>query len=330
MKRATAYANANIALIKYWGKNDSKLNTPAVSSLSMTLSDLGTLVTVSASGSCAHSSSIDGRPCTSDEMLRVVSYLEQVRQLFPYEGFLQILSKSSIPYAAGLASSASYFAALSVAINDYLDLRLDGRELSKIARIGSGSAARSVFGGLVGLYGGLSITHDESYAFPIVANDKLDLSMVLAIVSNGPKAISSRVAMNATKSTSPFFAAFVQAQERDFKEAIAVIREGSFERLGVLMEHSTLKMHATMWTARPAINYWLPTTLAVMDLVYEMRKAFGPVAYFTMDAGPNVKILCQSEHVGMVIDKLRESTLVSDIRSCPPGSGAQSLSGHLS
>src|SRR5580704_4520237 len=120
MKKAVAYANANIALVKYWGKSDSVLNIPSASSLSMTLSDLGTVVTVSASDTGMHVSKHDGQLLSELETRRLNFYLEQIRTLFPYKGFLQILCKNSIPYATGLASSASFFAALAVALNSYL------------------------------------------------------------------------------------------------------------------------------------------------------------------------------------------------------------------
>src|SRR5580704_7910974 len=153
MKKAVAYANANIALVKYWGKSDHELNIPAVSSLSMTLEGFGTTVIVSRSDKDEHTLTIEGTtvpPTTA----RLDFYLEQIRRLFPYDGFFHITSKSAVPYESGLASSSAFFAALAVGIDRYLSLMLNAFELSKLARMGSGSAARSIFPGLVGLFGG--------------------------------------------------------------------------------------------------------------------------------------------------------------------------------
>lgn len=321
MNKSTAYANANIALIKYWGKSDVRLNVPAVPSISMTLSHLGTTVTVE---------SIDKNHELSDpsfkdsERARLFKYLELVREFFPYDGHLRITSKSSIPVSAGLASSASFFAALATALNDHFSLKLAKKELSILARMGSASAARSIFGGFCAL--GYE-SHEDAYAYELKSD--LDVAMVIAVVDQGPKKISSREAMNITANTSPFFDNFVKEQPKDFDKALAAIKDGDFLALGKLMEHSTLKMFATMWTALPAINYWKPESLGLINLVYELRNELGAV-FFTMDAGPNVKILCPSELLPQVLSKVARSGLTVDIRSSALGQGAQIINEHLS
>lgn len=329
MKKATAYANANIALVKYWGKNDSPLNIPAVPSLSLTLNDFGTMVSVAKAYSNDHEFLLAGRPLDARAALRLQSYLEQIRRLYVYDGFLQIASQSSIPFAAGLASSAAFYAALAVALNQYLQLGLDSYELSKLARIGSASAARSIFSGLVGLYGGINISHEQAYAFPIHAHPNLDLAMILAVIDHRPKTISSRKAMNLTKDTSPFFASFLATHDSDFNQAMAAAESGSFDELGLIMEHSTLKMFATMWTAKPAINYWQPHSLALINLVYQLRQLHGPIAYFTMDAGPQVKILCLKQWLPIITKAITDSKLACDIRTACPGPGAYLSDTHL-
>jgi diphosphomevalonate decarboxylase len=329
MKRATAYANANIALVKYWGKSESVLNIPAVSSLSMTLSNLGTKVSLSHVKDSKHVCSIDGRLASFEEAARLTMYLELVRQHYPYKGFLQVASKSTVLFQAGLASSASFYAALAQALNDYLDLHLDHREISILARIGSGSAARSIFPGFVGLYGGQDINHNDAYAFSIETHPHLDLALVIAIINEKPKAISSREAMNLTKKTSPLFAAFVASHSQDFIDATRALKAGLFEQLGCIMEHSTLKMYATMWTARPAINYWHPTTLALFELVYQLRQSHGPKAFFTMDAGANVKILCPMDFIPTVLSTLTNANLTSKLYTSLPGEGVKRLDDHL-
>jgi diphosphomevalonate decarboxylase len=328
MKPAAAYANANIALVKYWGKNDSDLNIPIVSSLSMTLDNFGTTVLISSANS-THELLIDGQLVFTGPFLRLVSYLEQIRQLFHYKKYLRIETKSTIPLASGLASSSSFYAALALALNEHLCLDLNQHELSKIARIGSGSAARSIFSGFAGLIGGPNIDHENAYAFPLETNKNLDLAMIIAIISKKEKIISSRDAMNITKKTSPYFASFVENHHDDFTKAMSALKYGAFEELGEVMEQSTLKMFATMWTAIPAINYWHQNTLALVNLVMDLRKDLGAIAYFTMDAGANVKILCQTKNLALVINQIKESLLVDDIRFSRPGRGAYLLKDQL-
>lgn len=326
MNQAKAYANANIAVVKYWGKNDRPLNIPCVSSLSMTLRDFGTTVSLSRSSSKSHESFIGNTPAPLNIAQRTAQYLEQIRKLHNFDGFLRVETESNIPLASGLASSASFFAALATAKNQLFQLSLDAREQSMLARIGSGSAARSILGGFVGLYGGDQLTHEEAYAFQVPHHESLDLAMVIAVVSDQKKPISSRDAMTITKTTSPFFRAFVDAQEQDFEGSMIALRDGSFETLGTIMEHSTLKMFATMWTAQPAIIYWHPQTLALINLIYELRRTHGPVAYFTMDAGPNVKILCTQSILPELVRKVASAELTTTIFCATPGPGSHVVS----
>lgn len=324
MNRSTAYANANIALIKYWGKSEASLNIPAASSLSMTLSHLGTKVTVASIDGLSHQASIINGILRENDLLRLQNYLELVRQYFPFNGFLKVVSESSIDISAGLASSASFFAALATALNTHFNWQLDQQQLSILARMGSASAARSIFGGFAALTGGVS--HEEAFAYPV--SSKLDLAMVLAVVDQRPKPISSREAMNMTKATSPFYRAFIDSQNADFDRAVKALAEGDIAILGELMEHSTLKMFATMWTATPAINYWHTKSLELINMVYQLRKEEGEI-YFTMDAGPNVKIFCPEKKLPTVLTRLACSGLTTDIRTSAPGEGSKILSEHL-
>lgn len=297
MKNACAYANANIALVKYWGKSDHGHNIPAVSSLSMTLNNLGCEVSLApAIARDAHEVVIDGAEASESAHKRTAVFLEEVRARFPFTGYLQISSKTSVPYASGVASSAAYFASLTVALDRALDLNLSAKDLSTLARMGSGSAARSIFGGFAALHGGNHLQHEEAYAYPLPMNNHLDLHLVIALVDDQPKAISSREAMIATRESSPFFAEFIATHHQDFAHAVQALSHGEFAALGHIMEHSTLKMFATMWTAQPPIIYWQPQTLTLIETVMTLRKEHGPIAFFTMDAGPNVKI-CALEKI---------------------------------
>lgn len=318
MKEAKAYANANIALVKYWGKSDRAFNIPAVSSLSMTLDGLGSTVSLTPSSEKSHYLEINGQPHNGAELIRVSDYLEKIRSLYSYSNFFCINSQSLVPIAAGLASSAAFFAALSRALDESLGLNLNDQDLSKIARLGSASAARSIFGGFVGLYGGQK-SHDEAFAFPI--KHSLNMGMMVAVVSSAKKALSSTNAMNLTQSTSPFYQSFVDSHFKDFADAQRALVE-NFEQLGTIMEHSTLKMHASMWAAQPSINYLTPQTLALMNLIYTIRKEHGPIAYFTMDAGPNVKILYENNNVSLIKKIIAQSQLASELIISQPGPGA--------
>lgn len=322
MKKASAYANANIALVKYWGKSDHQKNIPAVSSLSMTLDALGTTVSLDLSCDQFHSLTINDRIIAGAELTRLNDYLEAVRRSYRFDGFFKISSQSSVPIAAGLASSAAFFAALSLTLNQSLELNLNAQNLSILARLGSASAARSIFGAFVGLHGG-PITHEEAFAFPL--ENSLDLALLVAVVSIEKKALSSRAAMNMTEDSSPFFPTFVASHGPDFSGAIEALKQSSFPRLGEIMEHSTLKMHASMWAAKPAINYLHPATLALMNLIYDIRKKHGPIAYFTMDAGPNVKVFCETTNISLVKKIIIDSGLASELIESKPGPGAHAL-----
>lgn len=324
---SSAKANANIALIKYWGKACPKLNIPAVSSLSMTLDGLSTTVSIKKSEKLTVA--INGSLAPDPVKERVFRFLESAHKHYAFDNSFTINSKSSIPFAAGLASSAAFYAALACALNHHEGWNLSQKELSTLARLGSASAARSIYAGFSGLYGTKLRSHEQSFAFPIHAHPDLDLCMIVAIVDTEPKAISSRQAMVISQSTSPFFTPFVKHQEKDFSKALAAIRQGSFSELGAVMEHSTLKMFATMWTAQPAINYWQQQSLGLINLIYRIRQEFGPIAYFTMDAGPQVKVLCQAHSAPLIEEKINNSGLTQKIVTMKPGAGSTIIDEHL-
>lgn len=318
MKQISAYANANIALVKYWGKNDSGLNIPAVSSLSMTLADHGTQVFIAPSATSQHELLMDTKALAKSAHDRLAAYLEAVRARYSFGHYFRIDSKSSIPFASGLASSASFFAALACALNEMLALKLSSQELSCLARMGSGSAARSIFGGFVGLHGGHDLRDDDAFAFPLVVHPSLKLHLVVAVVDDTPKPISSRDAMKMSMA-SPLYQGFVASHREDFLGAQQALGDGAFARLGEIMEHSTLKMFATMWSTRPAIMYWRPQSLALIEAIYDLRRAHGPIAYFTMDAGPNVKVLCEEDALPLVLRTIAERSVTKNIFCVAPG-----------
>ncbi|MFF1530990.1 diphosphomevalonate decarboxylase [Cellulomonas sp. NPDC058312] len=304
---ATAVAHANIALAKYWGKRDETLAIPATSSLSLTLDAFHATTTVTVGGD-ADAGTLDGRPMSDGELGRVSAFLDLVRERAGSAERATVTSTSTVPTGAGLASSASGFAALAGAAAAAYGLDLDPRDLSRLARRGSGSASRSVFGGLVVWHGG---TDDAtSYAEPVPggeAGGPLDPAMAVVVLDAGQKAVSSRVAMRRTVETSPYFPAWVDATERDVALMLDAVAAGDLATLGGLAESNALRMHATMLGARPPVRYWTAHTVAVLDEVLALR-AEGLPCWATIDAGPNVKVLCAAADLDVVATALARGT----------------------
>jgi diphosphomevalonate decarboxylase len=302
---ATAVAHANIALAKYWGKRDETLALPATSSLSLTLDAFHATTTVTLDPAAAEDTGVlDGRAMSDAEVVRVRRFLDLVRSLAGSSVHAAVTSTSTVPTGAGLASSASGFAALAGAAAAAYGLDLDPRALSRLARRGSGSAARSVFGGLVIWHAG---TDDaSSFAEPVPggeAGGALDPAMAVVVLDAGLKSVSSRVAMRRTVETSPFFAAWTEATERDVALMLDAVAAGDLATLGELAESNALRMHATMLGARPPVRYWTEHTVSVLDQVLALR-ADGLPCWATIDAGPNVKVLCSGRDLAAVSDAL--------------------------
>ncbi len=300
---ATASANTNIALIKYWGKVDESLTIPTTSSLSLTLDDTWTTTTVSFDGGSdgEDAVTINGSSPGGTQLSRVTRFLDLVRELSGQTARASVTSSSTVPLAAGLASSAAGFAALAAAASRAAGLHLDDRALSRLARRGSGSATRSIFGDLVLWNAG--VDDDTSYAEPV--ESALDLAMVVAVVSDRRKTISSRKAMRETMSASPLYPAWVEASREDLRTALAAVRSGDLPALGEVVEANALGMHATMIASRPGIMYWMPQTVEALHAIRDMRGEGLPV-WATIDAGPNVKALTQAGSAEQIADALRE------------------------
>ncbi|MDF7663248.1 diphosphomevalonate decarboxylase [Bifidobacterium sp. ESL0763] len=338
---ATASANANIALIKYWGKADERLIIPRASSLSLTLDGLTTRTSVefladggpgdtgdsdvSASNNAtdtsaiADSLTIDGKPQAGKSLARVSRFLDIVRERSGIDAPARVVSSNTVPFGAGLASSASAFAALAAAASRAVGLDLQPRDLSRLARRGSGSACRSVFGGLVKWNAG----HDDatSYAEP-VDDSKLDLAIVVVLISGEKKPISSREAMRRTIATSPLYDAWIDSCASDLSEALRAVAGGDVRRLGEVTEANSFGMHAAMMASRPAVMYWLPETVEALRAVASIRES-GLGAWATMDAGPNVKVLADGRDATKVADELRSRLPGCGVEVHRPGSGVR-------
>lgn len=328
---ATATAHANIALVKYWGKRDAALMLPATSSLSLTLAAFHTTTTVevldAAAADVDDTATLDGAPLTGDGLVKVQRFLGLVRGLAGNGGdanrAARVTSVNTVPTGAGLASSASGFAALAGAAAAAYGLDLSGRDTSRLARRGSGSASRSVFGDFVVWHAGdladPAAGDLTSYAEPLPVAPELDVAMAVVVLNAGPKAIGSREAMARTVATSPYFPAWVEHTGHDVAEAAAAIATGDLEHLGELAEASAMRMHATMLAARPAVRYLAPASLEVLDAVIALRAA-GTGAWATMDAGPNVKVLCARSDLAAVAAALADGGRRRVVESLPgPG-----------
>lgn len=299
---STAVAQPNIALIKYWGKVDEALIIPATDSVSLTLDGFPTTTTVTLTDDPIDVAVLNGVTLQTGELGRITRVLDRVRDLSGIRSSVAVESTNTIPTAAGLASSAAGFAALAKAASAAFGLDLADREVSRLARIGSGSASRSVFGGMVRWNRGNS--DETSYAEPLEWNGP-ELMMVIAQVSTARKTISSREGMTRTVNTSPFYDGWVSSNQQLVGRALQAAANGDEETLGALTELSAMRMHASMLGAEPPIRYLTSESFALIDAVAQLR-ADGLTAYTTADAGPNIKILTTSTAGAAVVDELTQ------------------------
>ena len=324
MSGATAVAGTNIALVKYWGKRDQALNLPATGSLSLTLDRLGTRTHVAFDGGdgAADRVTLNGAVADAKVATRVSTFLDRVRARAGIAARATVTSENNIPTAAGLASSASGFAALAVAAARAAGCDLAPAELSVLARLGSGSAARSIFGGFVEMARGERADGADAAARPIEAGADWPVRLVVAITAAGEKAIGSTAAMARTAETSPYYPAWVRGVDGDLAAARAAIAARDLAALGAVAERSALRMHASAMAADPAILYWNPATIAAMTCVRGLR-AQGTSAHFTIDAGPHVKVLCEAAAAEGIAAALAQVPGVLRTLIASPGPGAR-------
>ncbi|EMF0058902.1 diphosphomevalonate decarboxylase [Enterococcus hirae] len=308
MFKGKARAYTNIALIKYWGKKNESLILPMNNSLSLTLDAFYTETEVSFSEAYTEDQFyLDNQLQDEKATKKISAFLDIVREKAGTTKKAKVISQNFVPTAAGLASSASGLAALAGACNEALKLGLDDQALSRLARRGSGSACRSIFSGFVEWEKG----HDDqsSYAHPISSDGFEDhLAMVFLLLNEQKKDVSSRDGMRRTVETSSFYQGWLDSVEADLYQLKQAIKTKNFQLLGETMEQNGLKMHGTTLAARPPFTYWSPDSLKAMQAVRDLRNQ-GIPCYFTMDAGPNVKVLVQKDH----LDKVK--TAFSDLFS---------------
>ncbi len=327
--KATAVANANMALVKYWGKRDAKLNLPTNGSISMTWDGIQTVTTVEFSDRYSEDSIL-----VNDEELKkdekdVLGHVERIRQIAGIGEKAKIVSEANFPVAAGLASSASGLAALTVAAAEAAGLKMTEKQLTMLARQGSGSASRSISEGFVEWYRGEKADGSDSYAKSIAPRAHWpEFRMITTILSGKKKPISSRAGMAQTVATSPYYDGWLRTIDEDLKKVRQGIEKKDFDLVGSIAEANCLKMHATMFTTKPAIIYWIPATVEIIHAVRELRDS-GTPCYFTMDAGPNVKVMCLEKNEASINKHFLSLEGVQKTMSCGPGGGAKLVNKHL-
>lgn len=306
-ERAEAFAPANIALCKYWGKRDKSLNLPVNASLSVSLGQLG-------SRTCITSAKTDevwlnGELQAADEEFasKALTFVD----LFRGEKgqAVKIDTRNSIPTAAGLASSASGFAALMLAINEYYGFKLAPEVLSAFARIGSGSASRSIFTGFVQWHMGIREDGMDSHAEPL-EQDWSDLRLGLLTLTEEAKSVGSRAGMTRTVDSAHLYQSWPLQAATDLQKLHQAINDKDFELLGATAEHNALSMHATMIASWPPLLYWQPESVATMQHIWQLREQGLPL-YFTMDAGPNIKLLFEAQHQSAVAQAFPQVQVVT-------------------
>ena len=319
VKSGKARAHTNIALIKYWGKADESYIIPMNNSLSVTLERFYTETQVTFDASLTEDQLIlNGEEVDAKETTKIQKYMDIVRDVAATDLHAKIESNNFVPTAAGLASSASAYAALAAACNEALQLGLSSKDLSRLARRGSGSASRSIYGGFAEWEKG----HDDatSYAHAIDANDwEKDLSMIFVVINNQSKKVSSRSGMSLTRETSRFYQYWLDHVDQDLAEAKEAIKNKDFKHLGEVIEANGLRMHATNLGAQPPFTYLVQESYDAMALVHQWRVACLP-GFFSMDEGHNVKVLVEKKNKQAAVEQfLKEfdesQIIVSDIIS---------------
>lgn len=315
-------AHTNIALIKYWGKENEEWIIPKNNSLSLTLDAFYTDTRVTFDETLEKDAFIlDGEKQPDSALSKVQTVLNSVREQAGITSFALVESINHVPTAAGLASSASGLAALAGAASQAAGLTLSQEELSRLARRGSGSASRSIYGGFAEWIKGT----DDATSFAVPVDDaKWDIGMLFIIVNDAVKEVSSRDGMKRTVETSAFYDGWLKTLDDDLKAMKQAIADKNVESVGQIAERNALKMHATTLAANPPFTYWTAESMKAMDAVRALRKK-GFTAYFTMDAGPNVKIVCKQSEMTDIKESLLTHFEADQLIEARPGPGMHTL-----
>lgn len=319
---SAALSHPNIAFIKYWGNRDNALRIPANGSISMNLASLETRTSIEASPDFQSDSlTLNGRKETGTALERVQAFMDLLREMSGKQYFARVSSENNFPLSTGIASSAAAFAALAAAGSRAFGLDLSKNELSMLARRGSGSASRSIPGGFVEWHAGKRDA--DSFAESIAPAEHWELWDCVAVVTDQPKKTGSTEG-HLLAGTSPLQAVRVQDAPRRLEICRSAILKKDFEALADIIELDSNLMHAVMMTSQPPLMYWSPKSLEIMQEVAKWRKKGIPAAY-TLDAGPNVHVICTREYAARVRARLEMIPGVAWVLSSGVGSGIQIL-----
>ncbi len=317
-EKTWAVAHPSLALTKYWGKSDTIRNLPATPSLALTLSGLTSEVSVQAA---------DKDQIILDQQIqppeRYARFFAQARRQLGLNCGFSVQARNNFPTAAGLASSSSGFAALAAALCAMSDSSFSTHAVSRLARLGSGSASRAVYGGFSLLpAGGKSarLLYDREY-WP-------DLRVLICLTDPGPKSISSRTAMEISRATSPYYSAWLRDARSLTRDARSALREKNLEKLGSIIRQSYLRMFSVLFSSHPPILLWNPLSLALIRYAEEQRSK-GISVWETMDAGPQVKYFCQEQDLDKIKSGLSQRFPHLRVLTAGPGQGVLSGSGEF-
>jgi diphosphomevalonate decarboxylase len=321
--KVTVKAPSNIAFIKYWGKKNEKLRIPANPSISMNLSGAYTVTSVEFDKKLNKDNVfINKKQENGIEAVRVTKHLDLIRQKAGLKIFARVESINNFPKGAGIASSASGFAALTVAASRAAGLRLGARELSILARIGSGSACRSIPDGFVEWRTGNS--SKDSYATSLFPAGYWNICDVIAVVGENTKKVSSTEG-HTVAASSPFYKVRISGMKNKVSEIKKAMKKKDFTKFGEIIEAEAINMHVVMMTSTPPLYYWMPETLDIMSSVIRWRDE-GIESYFTIDAGPNVHVICLKKDVQKIKGRLLRVKGVKKLIVNYPAEGARILS----
>jgi diphosphomevalonate decarboxylase len=334
--KSSAIAHSNIALIKYWGnwnKISPELNIPLNDSVSMTKYGfsgnihLQTHTTIEFSEDFKENNAIlNNNLLKGRDMERILKIINPLKELKEIDYKFKMMSYNDFPTQAGLASSAAGFAALTIAAAKALNLDLSQEELSTFARLGSGSAARSIHGGFVYWHRGTS--HKTSYAEQISNPKDFNINAIIAIIDEGRKDITSDLG-HELANTSIFNTMRVKKSQEQAEEIKIAILDDDFNKVGTIAEKNCLFMHSVMMTSEPALFYWSPLTLRVIKKVLYTRKSENLDCFFTIDAGPNVHCLCRPENTDYVQSMLEKIEGIEKTILVKPASDSYTTNEHL-
>jgi diphosphomevalonate decarboxylase len=318
--KVTAIANPNIAFIKYWGNRDDALRLPLNGSISMNLSGLHARTSVRFDPALPQDRfTFNDQLTTGPSLERVTRFLDIVRALANDRCFADVTSANNFPTGAGIASSAAAFAALALASSRAIGLELSEAELSRLARRGSGSAARSIPDGFVEWAPGEA--EADSYAFSIAPHDHWDLVDCVAVLAAGHKPVGSTQG-HALAHTSPLQESRVAHAAGRLDTCRRALLERDFAAFARIVELDSNLMHAVMMTSTPPLFYWEPVSLELIKAIPQWREAGWDVCY-TLDAGPNVHVICRSAVAAEVKDRLARFPGVRQVLTAIAGGPAR-------